>query len=48
VTLEKFKHPDACYVGAELPTGRTGKLERTRLGEFVADRALAVLDGWST
>jgi long-chain acyl-CoA synthetase len=46
--LEKYKHPDACYVGTELPTGRTGKLDRRRLGAFVADNTLAMLEGWST
>jgi long-chain acyl-CoA synthetase len=46
-SLEKFKHPDACYVAAELPTGRTGKLERAQLARLVADGAVEPLAAWS-
>jgi long-chain acyl-CoA synthetase len=46
-SLEKFKHPDACYVAAELPTGRTGKLERAQLARLVAAGAVQPLAAWS-
>lgn len=46
-SLEKFKHPDACYVAAELPTGRTGKLERAQLASLVSAGAVQPLAAWS-
>jgi long-chain acyl-CoA synthetase len=46
--LEKYRFPDDCYVGAELPTGRTGKLERGRLAGFVASSGAGPLEGWTT
>lgn len=46
-SLEKFKHPDACYVAAELPTGRTGKLERAQLAKLVSAGAVQPLAAWS-
>jgi long-chain acyl-CoA synthetase len=47
-SLEKYKHPDACFVGCELPTGRTGKLERTQLAKLVSAGAVQPLPEWST
>ena len=46
-SLEKFKHPDACYVGTELPTGRTGKLDRGQLQSLLQSGALPLLAGWT-
>ena len=45
-SLEKFKQPDACYVGTELPTGRTGKLDRGQLQALLRSGALPLLAGW--
>ncbi len=33
--LERFKHPDRYYLAEELPTGRTGKADRTRLRSMI-------------
>jgi long-chain acyl-CoA synthetase len=44
--LEKFKHPDACYLGDVLPTGRTGKLERSQLPHLIAAGSVQPLPGW--
>lgn len=46
-TLERFKHPDVCYVGTELPAGRTGKIERARLAAVVGNPTVAPLAGWA-
>jgi len=46
-SLEKFKHPDACYIGSTLPTGRTGKLERAQLPALIASQAVQALPGWA-
>jgi long-chain acyl-CoA synthetase len=46
-SLEKFKQPDACYVGTELPTGRTGKLDRGQLQAWLRSGALPLLAGWA-
>jgi long-chain acyl-CoA synthetase len=46
-SLEKFKHPDVCYVGAELPTGRTGKLERAQLAKLVSAGTVQPLAAWT-
>jgi long-chain acyl-CoA synthetase len=45
-TLEKFKHPDACYLGDVLPTGRTGKLERSQLPTLIAAGLIQPLLDW--
>jgi len=45
--LEKFKHPDVCYVGSELPTGRTGKLDRGQLQSLLPSGAMSLLAGWT-
>ncbi len=45
--LEKFKFPDQCFVGRELPTGRTGKIERGRLAAEIEAAALEPLAGWT-
>jgi acyl-CoA synthetase (AMP-forming)/AMP-acid ligase II len=34
--IEKFKWPDVYHFGAELPAGRTGKVDRNALREQVA------------
>ncbi|TDF62645.1 class I adenylate-forming enzyme family protein [Cupriavidus sp. L7L] len=44
--LEKFKHPDACFVGTELPTGRTGKVDRGQLAKWLATQSVAPLPFW--
>ncbi|WP_374622571.1 class I adenylate-forming enzyme family protein [Pandoraea sp.] len=44
--LEKFKHPDACFVGTELPTGRTGKVDRGQLARWLETQAVAPLASW--
>jgi long-chain acyl-CoA synthetase len=44
--LEKYKHPDVCYVGSELPTGRTGKIDRTQLQSLLAAGRITPLAGW--
>jgi long-chain acyl-CoA synthetase len=44
--LEKYKHPDACYVANELPTGRTGKLDRGQFAAHVAAGAYQPLAAW--
>ena len=46
-SLEKFKHPDACYVSTELPTGRTGKLDRGQLQSLLQSGAMPLLAGWT-
>jgi long-chain acyl-CoA synthetase len=38
--LDKFKWPDAYYASSELPTGRTGKLDRGTLREIILSGAL--------
>lgn len=45
--LERFKHPDACYLGFELPTGRTGKIDRGQLLELLLAGSMLSLAGWS-
>lgn len=45
--LEKFKHPDICYVGTELPTGRTGKVDRGQLSKWLATQPVQQLPFWS-
>jgi long-chain acyl-CoA synthetase len=45
--LERPKHPDVAWVAAELPTGRTGKLDRGRLRVQIESGALQALPGWS-
>ena len=45
--LERFKFPDACYLGAELPTGRTGKIDRGQLQRLLQSGALAALPAWT-
>jgi long-chain acyl-CoA synthetase len=42
--LEKFKHPDVYYLGQELPTGRTGKVERGQLANLLKAGTFAI---WS-
>jgi len=39
--LDKFKRPDAIHFVEELPTGRTGKADRKRLGELLAANGAA-------
>jgi len=46
-SLEKFKHPDACYVSTEMPTGRTGKLDRGQLQAMLQSGAMSPLAGWT-
>lgn len=41
--LEKFKSPDAYYIGATVPTGRTGKLDRGQLQRQLAAGTLEAL-----
>ncbi len=36
--LEKFKRPDVYHFGAELPTGRTGKVDRDALRRTIGRR----------
>lgn len=45
--LEKFKHPDVCYIGAELPTGRTGKVDRGQLSRWLATQPVRRLSSWN-
>lgn len=45
--LEKYKHPDVCYVDTELPTGRTGKIDRGRLQSLLRTDSLSPLAAWS-
>jgi long-chain acyl-CoA synthetase len=33
--LDRYKQPDSYYIDSELPTGRTGKLDRGRLREMI-------------
>jgi long-chain acyl-CoA synthetase len=42
--LEKYKFPDAYYVGDALPTGRTGKIDRGQLQGRLAAGSLRALD----
>lgn len=46
--LERFKQPDACWVAAELPTGRTGKIDRGRLRAMIEAGELAPLPSWAS
>lgn len=41
--LEKFKAPDAYYLGQDLPVGRTGKIDRAQLQKLLAAGALQPL-----
>jgi long-chain acyl-CoA synthetase len=43
VHLEKYKAPDAYYIGDALPTGRTGKLDRGQLQRLLTAGTLDVL-----
>jgi long-chain acyl-CoA synthetase len=43
VHLEKYKAPDAYYIGDALPTGRTGKLDRGQLQRLLSAGTLDVL-----
>jgi long-chain acyl-CoA synthetase len=43
VHLEKYKAPDAYYIGDALPTGRTGKLDRGQLQQLLSAGTLDVL-----
>ena len=45
--LERFKQPDACWVAAELPTGRTGKIDRGRLRALIEAEELLPLPAWT-
>ncbi|MCM5571247.1 fatty acid--CoA ligase family protein [Burkholderiaceae bacterium FT117] len=45
--LERFKQPDACWVAADLPTGRTGKIDRGRLRAMIEAGELAPLPSWT-
>jgi len=45
--LERFKMPDACFVGDALPTGRTGKLDRRQLKSLVDSGEAVPLQGWT-
>ena len=45
--LERFKHPDVCYLGTELPVGRTGKVDRGQLQGLLASGALSPMPSWS-
>lgn len=45
--LEKFKHPDVCYIGTELPTGRTGKVDRAQLSRWLATQPVRRLASWN-
>lgn len=45
--LERFKHPDACYLGVELPTGRTGKIDRGHLLKLLLAGSMPTLVGWA-
>jgi long-chain acyl-CoA synthetase len=45
--LEKYKHPDVCYVGTELPTGRTGKIDRTQLPALLAAGRITPMAAWN-
>lgn len=45
--LEKFKHPDMCYLGTELPVGRTGKVDRGQLQALLTSGALSPMRSWS-
>ena len=38
--LERYKHPDRYYLADALPTGRTGKADRTRLRSMIVDGAI--------
>jgi acyl-CoA synthetase (AMP-forming)/AMP-acid ligase II len=46
--LERFKQPDVCYVGTELPTGRTGKIDRAQLPAWLAAGRIERLAAWDT
>lgn len=45
--LERFKHPDMCFVGTELPTGRTGKVDRAALASWVQTQQVQPLASWA-
>lgn len=45
--LERFKHPDVCYLGTELPVGRTGKVDRGQLQALLTSGALSPMPSWS-
>ena len=45
--LEKYKHPDVCYISTELPTGRTGKIDRSQFQTLLLAGVLAPLASWS-
>ncbi len=38
--LERYKHPDACYLGEALPLGRTGKADRTQFKQQVSSSSI--------
>lgn len=42
--LEKFKCPDFYYVGASLPTGRTGKIDRGQLSSWIESGSLQPIE----
>lgn len=44
--LEKYKHPDVCYLGTDLPTGRTGKIDRGQLQSQLQTGTLSPLVAW--
>lgn len=44
--LERYKHPDNCYVGEQLPLGRTGKVDRSQLAAIIRSGAVAALATW--
>lgn len=39
--LERFKSPDVFYLGASLPTGRTGKIDRKQLQTLLESGQIA-------
>ena len=43
--LEKYKYPEVFYVGASLPTGRTGKIDRAQLQGWLAASNVRPVDG---
>ena len=44
MTLEKYKWPDVFYVGTSLPTGRTGKMDRSQLQKWLTAGALQAVE----
>jgi long-chain acyl-CoA synthetase len=44
--LEKYKMPDGCYLTEQLPTGRTGKIDRTQVPAMIASGAVIALPEW--